>query len=122
MENKLKTLQRRKDKGTHKEHLGVLKLLKSAADKMKEKFCFRIIRSKEFKSGFSNDDLAEIKIRLNDKSRPVKFGDVDSILTTRKTMVGHPFYLYSERKIKKNSNAAKILSAELCSYFVKNAC
>lgn len=122
MEKKLGTLKRQKDKDAHKEHLEVLRLLKGAADKMNEKFCFRIIRSKEFKSGFSNDDLAEIKIRLNDKSMPVKFGDVDSTLTTRKTMEGHPFYLYSEKKIKKNSNAAKILSAELCAYFVKNTC
>ena len=122
MHRKLKTIKRRKDKDIHKEHLEVLKLLKYAADKMDEKFCFRIIRSREFKSGFSNDDLSEIKVRLNDKSMPVRFGDVDSTLTPRKTMAGHPFYLYSERKIMKNSDAAKILSAELCSYFVKNYC
>lgn len=109
-----------KNKGIHEEHLKVLMLLKRAADKMKVRFSFRIVRSKEFKSGFSSDDLSEIKVRLNDKSAPVRFGDVDSMLTTRSKMVGHPFYLYSAEKIRGKSEAAKILSSELCSHFVKN--
>lgn len=109
-----------KHKGIHEEHLKVLRLLKSAAGKMNVRFSFRIIRSKEFKSGFSSDDLSEIKVRLNDKSLPVRFGDVDSTLTTRSKMVGHPFYLYSTEKISGKSEAAKILSSELCSHFVKD--
>jgi len=120
MEKSLGSIRRTKDKKIHTAHLEVLRLLKSVADKMNVEFRFRIIRSTEFRSGFSNDDLSEIKVRLNDKSLPVKFGDVDSTLTSRRKMPGDPFYLYSANKIIGSNDAARILSNELCSYFVKN--